>query len=112
MSQTTTQILFPQTVFNNMSTVTGERKPAASYYLGNKDTQTLLWNLTGVSGKIIVQASLVDNPLGTDWFIVHTIEASNLTQISYTNIQGNFVWMRAQINLFTQGTIQSIKVSY
>jgi len=112
MSQITTQILFPQTVYNNVSTVTGERKPAANYHLGNRDTQTLLWNLSNVSGRIFIQATLVENPLGSDWFTVHTIQATNLTQISYANIQGNFVWMRAQINMFTQGTIQSIKVSY
>lgn len=112
MSQITTQILLPQTAFNNISTVTGERKPAAGYNLGNRDTQTLLWSLTTLTGKIVVQATLVENPLGTDWFTVHTIDANNLTQINYINLQGNFVWMRAQINMFTQGTIQSIKVSY
>ena len=112
MSQITTQILFPQTAYNNTSTVTGDRKPAANYHLGNRDTQTLLWNLVGVSGKILIQATLVENPIGSDWFTIHTIDANNLTQINYTNIQGNFVWMRAQINMFSKGTIQSIKVSY
>ena len=112
MSQITTQILLPQTPYNNISTVTGDRKPAANYHLGNRDTQTLLWNLVGVSGKILIQATLVENPIGSDWFTVHTIQANNLAQINYTNIQGNFVWMRAQINMFSQGTIQSVKVSY
>jgi hypothetical protein len=112
MSQITTQILFPQTTYSNLSTVTGERRPAANYHLGNRDTQTLLWNLSGVTGRILIQATLVENPIGSDWFTVYTIDANNLTQISYANITGNFVWIRAQINMFSQGTIQSIKVSY
>lgn len=112
MSQITTQILFPQTAYNNMSTITGDKKPAANYHLGNRDKQTVFWNLSGVTGKILIQATLVENPIGGDWFTVHTIEANNLTQISYINLQGNFVWIRAQINMFSQGTIQSIKVSY
>ena len=112
MSQITTQILLPQTTYSSISTVTGDKKPAANYFLGNRDKQTLYWNLSGVTGKISIQASLVENPSGTDWFTVYRIDANNLTQINYENIIGNFVWMRAQINLFTQGTIQSIKVSY
>lgn len=112
MSQITTQILLPQTPYSNMSTVTGDKKPAANYYLGNRDKQTLYWNLTSVTGTILIQATLVENPVPTDWFTVYTITANNLTQINYTNIEGNFIWMRAQINLFSTGTIQSIKVSY
>lgn len=46
MSQTTTLILLPETTYVNPGnsspyTVTGNSYPAAAYYLGNKDLQTV-----------------------------------------------------------------------
>lgn len=129
MSQTTTQVLLPQTTWQgNVSqtfiyNVVGEKKPGASYYLAGKDLQTVNINLAGVTGNILVQATLATDPAELDWFTVHTVEANasappntigNLN--AYTNqavnINGNFVWMRAQVQDFASGVVQFVKVSY
>lgn len=116
MAQSTVLQLFPQTAStgtNNL--IRGEKRQAAAYYLGNADLQTVTWNLTGVTGTIVIQASIATNPVETDdndWFTVFTLPCNNLTQTGYTNINGNFVWLRAKISSFTQGVIQNMKVSY
>jgi len=115
MAQATTEILFPQTAYTTQSLVRGSKKPAAAYYLGNADLQTITWNITALTGTIVIQATLASDPAETtdnDWFTVHTLICNNLSQISYTNITGNFVWIRAKIQGWTQGVINNIKVTY
>ena len=66
MSQTTTLILLPQTTYLNPGngapyTVVGNSQPAAAYYLGNKDLQTVnikATALTGNMGTPVVKAEL------------------------------------------------------
>ena len=64
MSQSTTLILLSQTAWNsnvangNSYTVTGNSQPAAAYYLGNRDLQTVNINLTNCTGNITLEASL------------------------------------------------------
>jgi hypothetical protein len=118
MSQSTTLILLPQTSYRNPGngapyTVTGDAQPAAAYYLGNRDLQTVNINLTQVIGNITIQASLASNPNETDWFQVYVLEATANSNVStYTNINGNFVYMRAQVVDFQGGTVNFVKLSY
>ena len=128
MSQATTLILLPETSYVNPGngapyTVTGEFRPAAAYYLGNRDLQTVAVKLSQVTGNIVIEASLATQPSNTDWFEVYKLEAnSNATPNSapqlasnasvYTNIEGNFVYMRAKIEDFSYGTVQYVKLSY
>ena len=60
MSQSTILALLPQTVYNNDGTsqpydVTGNAQPAAAYYLGNQDLQTVSYNFTEVTGNLIIK---------------------------------------------------------
>jgi hypothetical protein len=112
MSQSTTLILLPQTYYSTGTSITGERTPAASYYLGASNLQTLTWSFTAVTADISIQASLSEDPSTSDWFEVLSIPASTLTENSFNNITGNFVWLRAVVSNFTTGVIQYIKVSY
>jgi hypothetical protein len=128
MSSTTTLILLPETSYLNPGngasyTVTGNSQPAASYYLGNRDLQTINTKLSNCTGNIVVEATLATNPNNNDWFKVYELEANaNATSNSapqlasnvsaYTNIEGNFVYIRAKIEDFQGGTVQFIKVSY
>ena len=127
-SQATTLILLPQTTYLNPGngapyTVTGNSQPAAAYYLGNKDLQTVNVKLTAVTGNIVIQATLATSPSNTDWFEVYKLEANaNATANSapqlasnasiYTNIEGNFVRMRAKIEDFNNGVVNFVKLSY
>ena len=122
MSQSTTLILLPQTVYKNNGTsepynVTGNTQPAAAYYLGNQDLQTLSFSFTEVTGNLVIEATLANPPADGDWFKVYEISANNQSNTnanlnSYTNISGNFVNMRAKIVDFNNGTVQFVKISY
>jgi len=128
MSQTTTLILLPQTTYLNPGnsapyTVTGNSNPAAAYYLGNQDLQTVNIKLTNCTGNIVLEASLATTPTSNDWFKVYELEANanavanSAPQISsnasvYTNVQGNFVFMRAKVEDFQGGTVQFVKLTY
>lgn len=128
MSQTTTLILLPQTVYLNPGngapyTVTGNSQPAAAYYLGNQNLQTVNIRLTECTGNIVIEASLATTPNSTDWFDVYQLEANaNATPNSapqiasnasvYTNIEGNFVYLRAKIEDFQGGAVNYVKLTY
>ena len=112
MSQATTIILLPQTTFSAGPTITGTKQPAAAYYLGNKNLQTLSWGLSGFTGVIRFQATLAEDPQTSDWFEVYNLNLNTTTQTSYYNLPGNFVWLRVMVYDFTAGVIQNIKVSY
>jgi hypothetical protein len=128
MSQTTTLILLPQTAYVNPGnsqpyTVVGNTYPAAAYYLGNKDLQTVNMKVTQFTGNIVIEASLATTPSSNDWFQVHKLIANaNATPntapeiasnaSTYTNITGNFVFMRAKIENFQSGGVQFVKLSY
>jgi hypothetical protein len=127
MSQVTILELLPQTTYNgggtaNVYTVTGNAQPAAAYYLGNQDLQTVNIKLTGCSANIVIEASLNSNTANAEWFKVYELEAnanagSGQTQLNsnasvYTNIEGNFVYMRAKIVDFAGGIVNFVKLSY
>lgn len=128
MSQATTLILMPELSYVNPGngapyTVTGNSQPAAAYYLGNKDLQTVNTKLTNCTGNIVIEATLASNPSNNDWFKVYELVANanaasnSAPQIAsnasaYTNIEGNFVYMRAKVEDFQGGTVQFIKLSY
>lgn len=128
MSQTTTLILLPQTNYLNPGngapyTIEGTSKPAAAYYLGNRDLQTINVRATGLTGNIVVEASLATTPTDKDWFKVYELvananaPANSASQLAsnasvYTNIEGNFVYMRAKIVDFDGGTLNFVKLSY
>ena len=128
MPQSTTLILLPQTTYLNPGngapyTVTGNSQPAAAYYLGNRDLQTVNINLSNCTGNIVIQASLATTPSNNDWFKVYELVANaNATPNSapqlasnasvYTNIEGNFVYLRAKIEDFQGGAVNFVKLSY
>jgi hypothetical protein len=128
MSQATTLILLPETSYVNPGngapyTVTGNSQPAAAYYLGNRDLQTVNTKLSNCTGNIIIEASLATTPGVNDWFKVNELIANanaasnSAPQLAsnasvYTNIQGNFVFMRAKVEGFAGGTVQFVKLSY
>jgi hypothetical protein len=122
MSQTTTLVLLPQTTYNgggtaNVYTVTGNTQPAAAYYLGNQDLQTISYSFTNVTGNLEIEATLASSPTSGDWFKVYEVEAdnnsnTNSTINSYQNITGNFVYIRAKVADFANGVVQYVKLTY
>lgn len=115
MSQSTTLILLPQTVYNN-APLSGNAFPAASYYVSGQDLQTVTWSISQFRGSIIIQTSIVDNPNDdTDWvntYIAVYNSQAGTTLNTFVNIIGNFSWLRVAFDEFTAGTIEHVKVSY
>jgi hypothetical protein len=118
--------MLPQTAYQNPGngapyTVTGTEQLAAAYYLGNQDLQTVNIRLT--TGNIVIEATIASAPSANDWFKVYELEANaNATSNSapqiasnasmYTNIEGNFVYMRAKVEDFQGGIVNYVKLSY
>ena len=127
MSQTTLTLM-PQTAYVNPGggagyTVTGNSQLAAGYYLSSKSLQTVNLNLAAVTGNISIEATLASSPSATDWFEVYALVANVSAPAEsgpllasnanvFTNVEGNFVSIRAKITEFKSGTINFIKVSY
>lgn len=118
MSQQTTLILFPQTTYNgggvaNVYSITGNAQPAAAYYLGNEDLQTINIKTTNFTGNIVIEATLSANSSTDEYFEVYKSSDNANANISmYTNIEGNFVYMRAKIEDFQWGVVNFVKLSY
>jgi len=128
MSQSTILILLPETAYDNPGDgsaydVTGEKQPAAAYYLGNRDLQTVQYSLSNCTGNIVIEASLAADPEASDWFNVFTLEANSSAldntptklasdAVSFVNIEGNFVYLRAKVLDFKSGVVNFVKVSY
>jgi hypothetical protein len=128
MSQTTTLILLPETAYQNPGngaayTVTGNAQPAAGFYLGHKSLQTINVKFTDVTGNLFIEATLASTPVDADWFTVYSLEANAEAPANsapllasdanlFSNIEGNFVSIRAELRDFKNGTVNYIKLSY
>jgi len=88
--------------------------PAANYYAGNGSIQTVLYNLTGFVGTIVIEATLNDLPDEAKWFDISQ-RGDNSTAdfgITTSTVTGNFSWVRARVDGFDAGTIQVVNISY
>jgi len=121
--KTTTLQLLPTTTYGTPSgnydgssqDWSGEDQQAANYYGGFGGLQTVAFFLNNFQGKIKIEATLDFAPsLDTDWFKVYEFvsNTSPTTNNFSTNITGNFTWMRANVEDFSQGTITKVMLSY
>ena len=88
--------------------------PAANYYRGRGGLQTVLIQTTEFEGTIVIEATLDSLTDTATWFSTYEYSSgsSPRTDIHPANILGNFVWLRARVEDFAAGTINSITVSY
>lgn len=120
-------------------TVTGDKFKGDGYYSRSDGLHTVQLDLNGFIGTIEIEATLSldpDNPLcdpGTDWFPIQTevcvccdttgcvrtteeplsLEYTTATTTVYTfNFTGNYVWIRAKVTNWTDGTINHIKLNH
>lgn len=95
---------------NPLPYYTSEPVQGGSYYLRTNATQIFTWDTTAFNGNIIVQATLISNPLETDWFDVKQLDLTKSDR--QETITGKFYWVRARVEDFTAGTVNSLTVSY
>lgn len=88
---------------------------AASYYRGQGSVQTILFNVTGFEGRMILEATLDPFPESATWFSTFEYgdgSTSPLTDYHPASIQGNFTWMRVRVEGFAGGTINTVTITY
>jgi len=96
---------------STVTTVVGSAFKGDGYYGRSDGVHTVQYDLNGVTGDIIIQATLAIDPADADWFNVHSYTAAQETTVRYTNFTGNFVWIRAKI-IITDGTVNSIRLNH
>jgi hypothetical protein len=122
MTTNTTQTLLPNTVYGQASgnydgsslLFYGNAVPAANYYNGLGNIQTMFYDLDGFVGIITVQATLNEIPTAAHWFDISERGDGSTIDTGYTSstVTGNFTWLRARVELFESGTITSVTSVY
>ena len=100
-------------------TVTGEKYKGDGYYGRSDGFHTVQYSLDGFIGSVNIQATLAIEPTADDWF---TLSGTNLTSADDSsnfangsfmyNFTGNYVWVRAVVSSWTDGTVNSIKLNH
>lgn len=87
---------------------------AAAYYRGRGGIQTVLFNVNSFEGLVHIDATLDDDPDSADWFEVDVFgDSSSIVTTYYTStVTGNFTWLRARVQGFSTGTINTVSVTY
>jgi len=121
--KTTTLQLLPTTTYGTPSgnydgsseDWSGVKQQAANYYGGFGSLQTVAFFLHGFQGRIRIEASLETLPTAdSEWFRVYNFDTTTdpTTNNFSVNINGNFTWMRANVEQFSRGTITKLMLSY
>lgn len=104
---------------SSTETVTGNKFKGDGYYGRSDGIHTVQYTVNGFIGSIDMQATLAVNPTSDDWF---TLSATNLTSTDDSsnyatgsfiyNFTGNYVWVRAYVSGWTDGTVQKITLNH
>lgn len=82
------------------------------YYGFTDGLHTVQIRTTDFVGVIKLQASLVTDPQAADWSDISGVVIGDGSTVTtggeIFNFTGNYVWIRAQIESFTAGTINSV----
>lgn len=113
--------------------VTGEKFRGDGFYGRSDGLHTVQIDLIGFIGKIEIQGTLAIEPTENDWFTIELgtgsqsvdttglIREENITFVEYNNpatfvrsynFTGNYVWVRAYVYNWTDGTVNSIKMNH
>jgi hypothetical protein len=87
---------------------------AADYYRGRGSVQTIGFSVSGFVGEIVIEATLDTDPDSAAWFATLTYgnTAVATTQTISQAVTGNFTWIRARVQDFDAGAINSVTVTY
>ena len=87
---------------------------AADYYRGRGGVQTIGFSVTGFQGTIAIEATLDMDPDSAAWFntLTYGNASTVITQTLSESVVGNFTWLRARIEHFEAGTINTVTATY
>jgi len=102
---------------STIETVTGEKYKGDGYYGRSDGFHTIQYSIDSFIGTLEIQATLAVDPNADDWFTLYSqaYPVSNdegTTGSFITNFTGNYVWVRAHVNNWTDGTVTSIKLNH
>lgn len=102
---------------SGVESVTGTKYRGDGYYGRSDGFHTVQYTISGFIGTISIQASLAIDPADEDWFTIYTqaypVNNDEGTTGSFvTNFTGNYVWIRANIINWTDGTVSSVKLNH
>lgn len=108
-------IILPEQNYDQENTIVGERFRGDGYYGRTDGLHTVAYYLNDFVGEVKIQATLVLEPSESDWFTVDNTAVGDgstvLTENTYRNFTGNFVWIRVSVENFTAGNIKKVTYS-
>jgi len=114
-------ISYPVTAtgFDEVLTATSDPVRGDGYYGRADGFHTVQYNLSGFVGTLKIQATLAVDPVNADWFTVYE-DAYNLTSTpgveenanELVNFTGNYVHIRARLENWTDGSVESIYLNH
>ena len=118
---TSTSINYPSVTNTSTFTLVSAKQPGNGYYGASNGIHTVAYTVQhNFVGTCTVQATLATDPIdvsstNTDWF--HVVDSQieyNLpgyTTTNYVNFAGNFVWVRAKVDI-DLGGVQFINYNH
>jgi len=102
---------------SSVQTATGDSYKGDGYYGRSDGFHTVQYTISGFIGTVNIQASLAVEPTADDWFTVYTqdypvVNDAGTSETKVTNFTGNYVWIRAYISDWTDGTVDNIKLNH
>lgn len=98
-----------------VQSVTSDQYKGDGFYGRSDGLHTVQYSVSDFTGVINMQATLAVDPTEADWFTVPNTDLSstnNSTGSSLYNFTGNYVWVRARVSNWTNGSITSIKLNH
>lgn len=93
-------------------TVTGEKFKGDGYYGRADGLHTVAYYLNGFLGIVKMQGTLAADPSSSDWFDIAETALGDgstiLTENSFKNFTGNFMWIRVVVTNFAAGSISKV----
>ena len=124
--------LISSSTYSNSATLQSDKAQGDAYFGASDGLHTIAIELDSFIGTIKIQGSLVTDPAETDWFDVDLTSGATgvdttgkiaeaiVSSLPYTvaetsmksyNAIGNFVWLRADISNWQNGTVKRIEMN-
>lgn len=92
----------------------GERFAGDGFYGKSDGLHTVQYEVDSLEGSLVIQATLCFDPVETDWFTVieKPYELLETRASGIENFIGNYVWIRAGVRNWTNGTIIVVRMNH
>lgn len=92
--------------------VTGDKFKGDGYYGRTDGLHTLQYSFSGFTGTLVIEATLAIDPVESDWFTIISRVVEQETDSQIQSVTGNYVWIRAKILNWTDGTLNSVVLNH